>query len=434
MWSQVSDPRAILMERVSLSLALRPHEDLGAAGSDEAKVGLARLRGLALPLIGDLLWVEEAAGHGVPVERLRVLLGILRSLAQRLELLESCSGAGQLLCDVLPGADELVVAREDALDVLLGAEPGIEFDGSLRRPLRVPVLERHRGVAPGEGAQGGLEQLAVLHDAFGAGGGLGLGLEATQEPAGPPDPPLEAALQLAARILAPRLIRVAAERRLDPPGERRAVLHLAGRVLRGDGEGLLEGGPGVCGRTPGARRLPGLPFLQPRGLTGSRRRGRGHGEDPVAGPEQDEVGPPPEELGHQCALALGAFELGQGHPVSAHGADPLQGGAHELVGEPLEEGADGAVVLVDPALLEVETGCVWIGCQAQSQHRGAFAGVARRLQNEQDVPGREPLDVLDQPAGEERLELLAQLGDVPRRERGRVAGSVAGQASSSLTL
>ena len=69
------------------------HEDLGAAGSDEAKVGLARLRRFALSLIGDLLWVEEAAGHGVPVERLRVLPGILRSLAQRLELLESRSGA-----------------------------------------------------------------------------------------------------------------------------------------------------------------------------------------------------------------------------------------------------------------------------------------------------------------------------------------------------
>ena len=91
-------------------------------------------------------------------------------------------------------------------------------------------------------------------------------------------------------------------------------------------------------------------------------------------------------------------------------------------------------MLVHASLLEMEAGRVGVGREAKPEHRGPVPGVARRLQNEQDVPGRQPLDVLDLPAGEERLELLAQLGDVPRRERGRLAGSVAGQASSSFTL
>ena len=91
-------------------------------------------------------------------------------------------------------------------------------------------------------------------------------------------------------------------------------------------------------------------------------------------------------------------------------------------------------MFVDAALLEMKARGVGVGCQAQSQHRRAVARVARGLQNEQDVPGREPLDVLDLPASEELLELLAQLGDVPCRQRGCLAGSVAGQASSSLTL
>jgi len=59
-----------------------PHEDLGAARADEAEVGLARLGRLALALIGDLLRIEESAGDGVPVEGLRVLLGVLGALTK----------------------------------------------------------------------------------------------------------------------------------------------------------------------------------------------------------------------------------------------------------------------------------------------------------------------------------------------------------------
>ena len=60
------------------------------------------------------------------------------------------------------------------------------------------------------------------------------------------------------------------------------------------------------------------------------------------------------------------------------------------------------------------------------------SGHVRWLENEQDVPGREPLDVLDRPAREERLDLVAQLRDVEGADADRVSRGLA-QASSSLT-
>ena len=89
---------------------------------------------------------------------------------------------------------------------------------------------------------------------------------------------------------------------------------------------------------------------------------------------------------------------------------------------------------LEPALLEVEARCAGVCGEPEPQHGGAVLvpGVLRRLENEQDVPGGEPLDVLHLPACEERLELVAQLSDVVSREAHGLGVRLA-QASSSLT-
>ena len=89
---------------------------------------------------------------------------------------------------------------------------------------------------------------------------------------------------------------------------------------------------------------------------------------------------------------------------------------------------------VQAPLLQVQPRGARVGGEPEPQHGRpvlVFA-IVGGLQNEEDVPGGEPLDVLDPPALEERLELVAQLGDVVGRQAHR-SGPRLAQASSSFT-
>ena len=85
-------------------------------------------------------------------------------------------------------------------------------------------------------------------------------------------------------------------------------------------------------------------------------------------------------------------------------------------------------MVVDPALLEDEPCSVGVGREAHPQEgrpRGVGLG---RVQDQEQVPGREGLDLADGPAGNELAELADELGQVGGGER-RSA-----QESSSATL
>jgi hypothetical protein len=88
----------------------------------------------------------------------------------------------------------------------------------------------------------------------------------------------------------------------------------------------------------------------------------------------------------------------------------------------------GPLVVVDAPLLEDEPRAVGMGREAHPEEGRALGVGPWRVQNQEQVPGRQGLDLADGPAGNELAELADELGQVGGGER-RSA-----QESSSATL